>query len=65
MSLAETVRDRIVRAIDEEQLGAYGLHVLVGHESAQHRWRSDDRVNLYSVSMVSGGSPSGPTLAKT
>lgn len=50
MSLAETVRDRIVRAIDEEQLGAYGLHVLVGHESAQHRWRSDDRVNLYSVS---------------
>lgn len=50
MSLAETVRDRIVRAIDEERLGAYGLHVLVGHESAQHRWRSDDRVNLYSVS---------------
>lgn len=50
MSLAETVRDRIAHAIDEEQLGAYGLHVLVGHESAQHRWRSDDRVNLYSVS---------------
>ncbi len=50
MSLAETVRDRIVRAIDAEQLGAYGLHVLVGLESAQHRWRSDDRVNLYSVS---------------
>ena len=50
MSLAETVRDRIVRAIDDERLGAYGLHVLVGHESAQHRWRSDDRVNLYSVS---------------
>nr|WP_201470622.1 serine hydrolase [Microbacterium hydrocarbonoxydans] len=50
MSLAETVRDRIVRAIDDEQLGAYGLHVLVGHESARHRWRSDDRVNLYSVS---------------
>jgi len=50
MSLAETVRDRIVRAVDDEQLGAYGLHVLVGDESAQHRWRSDDRVNLYSVS---------------
>lgn len=50
MSLAETVRDLIVRAIDEERLGAYGLHVLVGQESAQHRWRSDDRVNLYSVS---------------
>ncbi|MFJ4998977.1 serine hydrolase domain-containing protein [Microbacterium sp. NPDC088619] len=50
MSLAEAVRDRIVRAIDDEQLGAYGLHVLVGHESARHRWRSDDRVNLYSVS---------------
>lgn len=50
MSQAETVRDRIVRAIDEEQLGAYGLHVLIGTEVAEHRWRSDDRVNLYSVS---------------
>jgi len=50
MSPAETIRDRIVRAIDDEQLGAYGVHVLVGDESTQHRWRSDDRVNLYSVS---------------
>lgn len=50
MTLADTVRDRIVHAIDDEQLGAYGLHVLIGQESAQHRWRSDDRVNLYSVS---------------
>ena len=41
---------RIVSGIDEEGLGAYGLHVLVGDEEWQHRWRSDDRENLYSVS---------------
>lgn len=50
MSIAEQVRDRIVRGIDAEGLAAYGLHVLIGEGVAQHRWRSDDRVNLYSVS---------------
>lgn len=37
-------------AIDAEKLGAYGVHVLIGDDEAQHRWRSDDRVNIYSVS---------------
>jgi CubicO group peptidase (beta-lactamase class C family) len=41
---------RIVRAVDLEGLGVYGVHVLIGSDAAQHRWRSDDRVNLYSVS---------------
>jgi len=39
-----------VSAIDAEKLGAYGVHVLIGDDEAQHRWRSDDRVNIYSVS---------------
>lgn len=40
----------MVDAIDTESLGAYGVHVLLGDAEAQHRWRSDDRVNVYSVS---------------
>jgi CubicO group peptidase (beta-lactamase class C family) len=39
-----------VQAVDRDQLGAYGVHVLIGSDEAEHRWRSDDRVNLYSVS---------------
>jgi CubicO group peptidase (beta-lactamase class C family) len=39
-----------VAGVDGEGLGAYGVHVLVGDDEAEHRWRSDDRVNLYSVS---------------
>ena len=50
MASAASVLDRIVTAIDEEKLGAYGVHVLVGDDEVQHRWRSDDRVNVYSVS---------------
>jgi CubicO group peptidase (beta-lactamase class C family) len=44
------VLSRIVAAVDDEGLGAYGAHVLVGDDEAQHRWRSDDRENIYSVS---------------
>lgn len=50
MTAAEQARDAIVAAIDAEQLGAYGLHVRIGDDVAGHRWRSDDRENLYSVS---------------
>ncbi|OJU39279.1 MAG: hydrolase [Microbacterium sp. 69-10] len=50
MISAATALDRIVSAIDAEGLGAYGVHVLIGDDEAQHRWRSDDRVNIYSVS---------------
>ncbi|TPW70041.1 serine hydrolase [Schumannella sp. 10F1B-5-1] len=44
------VLERAVPAIDAEGLNAYGLHVRIGDDEAEHRWRSDDRVNLYSVS---------------
>lgn len=47
---AGVVLDRLVRAVDAERLGAYGVHVLIGDDEAEHRWRSDDRVNVYSAS---------------
>lgn len=50
MTSAASVLARIVSAIDGEKLHAYGVHVLVGTDEAQHRWHSDDRVNVYSVS---------------
>jgi CubicO group peptidase (beta-lactamase class C family) len=46
----DTVLPEIVAAVDAECLGAYGVHVLVGETDGEHRWRSDDRENLYSVS---------------
>jgi CubicO group peptidase (beta-lactamase class C family) len=50
MTAAAQVLERFVRAVDAEALGAYGVHVLIGDDAAEHRWRSDDRENLYSVS---------------
>ena len=47
---AEAVLARFVAAVDSEGLGVYGVHVRVGGERASHRWRSDDREDLYSVS---------------
>jgi CubicO group peptidase (beta-lactamase class C family) len=41
---------RFVQAVDADGLGAYGVHVLVGPDEAQHRWRCDDRENIYSAS---------------
>lgn len=50
MTSAETAVERFVTAVDAEGLGVYGVHIRVGDETASHRWRSDDRENLYSVS---------------
>jgi len=50
MKSAADVCDEIAAAFDAEGLGVYGIHVLVGDDAAGHRWRSDDRENLYSVS---------------
>lgn len=50
MTIASTVLQQFVAAVDGERLGAYGVHVLVGDDEAHHRWRSDDRENIYSVS---------------
>jgi CubicO group peptidase (beta-lactamase class C family) len=50
MATASDVLNRFRAAVDEESLGAYGVHVLLGEDEAQHRWRSDDRENIYSAS---------------
>jgi CubicO group peptidase (beta-lactamase class C family) len=50
MTRADDVLARFVAGVDAEQLAAHGVHVLVGDDEARHRWRSDDRENLYSVS---------------
>ncbi|MFF3026583.1 serine hydrolase domain-containing protein [Microbacterium sp. NPDC057944] len=50
MTAADEVRDAIVAGIDAERLNAYGIHVGIGDSEAGHRWRSDDRENVYSVS---------------
>jgi CubicO group peptidase (beta-lactamase class C family) len=46
-----TLLDDFVRVNRERELGAYGICVeRAGEPSLSHRFRSDDRVNLYSVS---------------
>ncbi|WP_439689158.1 serine hydrolase domain-containing protein [Curtobacterium sp. SP.BCp] len=50
MTTARAALDRFVAAVDAEGLGAYGVHVRVGDDEVAHRWRSDDRENVYSVS---------------
>ncbi|GAA4193536.1 serine hydrolase domain-containing protein [Microbacterium oryzae] len=50
MTSAQSVLEYVVRGIEQERLGAYGLHVLIRGDTAEHRWRSDERENIYSVS---------------
>jgi CubicO group peptidase (beta-lactamase class C family) len=50
MSTAADVLARLVEGIDRDRLGAYGVVVRIGDDEVAHRWRSDDRENLYSVS---------------
>ncbi|WFR68263.1 serine hydrolase [Curtobacterium flaccumfaciens] len=49
MSSAQTLRDALVRRIDETGFGAHGLHVRVGDEVAEHRWTPDVREEVHSV----------------
>jgi len=46
----EVALGRFVAAVEAEGLGVYGVHLRRGEETASHRWRSDDRENLYWVS---------------
>ncbi|WP_314148316.1 serine hydrolase domain-containing protein [uncultured Leifsonia sp.] len=50
MSDADLLLSRFVSSVDREGLGVYGAVALVGDDESAHRWRSDDRENLYSVS---------------
>lgn len=47
---AAGILSSVVSAIDAAGLTVYGVHVRAGDDEAQHRWRSDDRVNIYSDS---------------
>lgn len=50
MTTAATALSRFVAEVEREHLGVYGVHIRVGQDEASHRWRSDDRENLYSLS---------------
>ncbi|BFU46061.1 serine hydrolase domain-containing protein [Krasilnikovia sp. MM14-A1004] len=46
----DALLDDYIRADRERGLGTYGIHLYrEGREPVEHRFRSDDRVNLYSV----------------
>ena len=48
--MADDLLSDFVRADAERGLGTYGIHVhREGQDPVEHRFRSDDRVNLYSV----------------
>jgi CubicO group peptidase (beta-lactamase class C family) len=49
MSASEALR-RFVDAVETEGIGVYGVEIRVGEERASHRWRSDDRENIFSLS---------------
>ncbi|WP_040163293.1 serine hydrolase domain-containing protein [Microbacterium gorillae] len=50
MTTAHAVATDFAKLVDAQRLSAYGVHVRIDDEEAEHRWRSDDRVNVYSVS---------------
>lgn len=50
MSTAEQLRDDIVRQIETTKFGAHGLHVRLGDDEADHRWKPDVREEIHSVS---------------
>ncbi|MGO1392182.1 serine hydrolase domain-containing protein [Agrococcus casei] len=50
MTRASDTLATIVRQIDDERLAAYGVVVQIGDDRAEHRWLSDDRVDIYSAS---------------
>lgn len=44
------ILDPFIQAVRDSELGAYGVVLTrTGHDPVEHRFRSDDRVNLYSV----------------
>lgn len=47
---AAAALERFAAAVDRERIGVYGVEIRIGSGRAVHRWRSDDRENLYSVS---------------
>ena len=50
MASAQNALEHFVTNVDREGLGVYGVQIRIRGESASHRWRSDDRENLFSLS---------------
>ena len=50
MVKAATAIDRFVAAVEKEGIGVYGVTIRIDGDRASHRWRSDDRENLFSLS---------------
>ncbi|MDO7880895.1 serine hydrolase domain-containing protein [Salinibacterium soli] len=50
MTRAQEALRAFAAAVDREQLGVYGVEIRIGTSRAGHRWRSDDRENLFSLS---------------
>ncbi|WP_350352533.1 serine hydrolase [Microbacterium sp. A8/3-1] len=49
MLRASTIRDQIVQQAEESGFDAHGLHVLIGTDTAEHRWTPDVREDSHSV----------------
>jgi len=49
MSPAASLRDAVVEQVNRTGFGARGLHVRVGDDVAEHRWRPDVREEIHSV----------------
>jgi len=49
MSPAASLRDAVVEQVHRTGFGARGLHVRVGDDVAEHRWRPDVREEIHSV----------------
>ncbi|WP_423921340.1 serine hydrolase domain-containing protein [Frigoribacterium sp. 2-23] len=49
MTRAERLRDLIIRDVESSGFNAHGLHVLVGADTAEHRWTADGRADVHSV----------------
>lgn len=49
MNAAELVRDVVAAEVERTGFRAHGLHVLVGDDTAEHRWSADVRRDVHSV----------------
>jgi len=49
VTASESLR-RFVDAVEADGIGVYGVEIRLGDDRASHRWRSDDRENIFSLS---------------
>jgi len=49
MTSAQRIRDLIVQHVDNSGFGAHGLHVRIGDDVAEHRWKPDVPEEIHSA----------------